>query len=36
MLCLGIDSGAKTTKTLVLDLESGKIMALAQRNYGTI
>ncbi len=36
MLCLGIDSGTKSTKTLVLDIESGKVVALAQRPYGTI
>ncbi|MEO8043446.1 MAG: xylulokinase, partial [Spartobacteria bacterium] len=36
MLCLGIDSGTKSTKTLVLDIESGEVIALAQRPYGTI
>lgn len=36
MLSLGIDSGTKSTKTLVLDIESGKVLALAQRTYGTI
>ena len=36
MLCLGIDSGTKSTKTLVLDIESGEVLALAQRTYGTI
>ncbi|HEY3662277.1 MAG TPA: xylulokinase [Chthoniobacterales bacterium] len=36
MLCLGIDSGTKSTKTLVLDVESGEVLALAQRPYGTI
>ncbi len=36
MLCLGIDSGTKSTKTLVLDIESGEVVALAQRAYGTI
>src|SRR5450432_1722083 len=36
MLCLGIDSGTKSTKTLVLDIESGEVLALAQQNYGTI
>ena len=36
MLCLGIDSGTKSTKTLVLEIESGKVVALAQQTYGTI
>ncbi len=36
MLCLGIDSGTKSTKALVLDIESGEVVALAQRDYGTI
>ena len=36
MLSLGIDSGTKSTKTLVLDIESGEVLALAQQNYGTI
>jgi xylulokinase len=36
MLCLGIDSGTKSTKALVLDAESGEVVAFAQRNYGTI
>jgi ribulose kinase len=36
MLCLGIDSGPGSTKALVLDIESGEFIALAQRNYGTI
>jgi xylulokinase len=36
MLCLGIDSGTKSTKTLVLDIVSGEVIALAQRSYGTI
>ncbi len=36
MLCLGIDSGTKSTKSLVLDIESGEVVALAQRPYGTI
>jgi xylulokinase len=36
MLCLGIDSGTRSTKTLALDIESGEVVALAQRNYGTI
>ncbi len=36
MLCLGIDSGTKSTKTLVLDLDSGEVLAFAQQTYGTI
>ncbi len=36
MLSLGIDSGTKSTKALVLDLESGAVLALAQQTYGTI
>ncbi len=36
MLCLGIDSETKGTKTLVLDIESGAVLALAQESYGTI
>ncbi len=36
MLCLGIDSGTKSTKALVLDLESRKIVAFAQKSYETI
>ena len=36
MLSLGIDSGTKSTKSLVLDLTSGEVLALAQRSYGTI
>src|SRR5689334_19635799 len=36
MLCLGIDSGTKSTKSLVLDLETGEVLAFAQQSYGTI
>jgi xylulokinase len=36
MLCLGIDSGTKSTRTLVLDIESGEVVAFAQQTYGTI
>jgi xylulokinase len=36
MLCLGIDSGTKSTKCLVLDLEAGEVLALARQTYGTI
>lgn len=33
MLCLGIDSGTKSTRALVLDVESGEVLAIAQENY---
>ncbi|HEY1582550.1 MAG TPA: xylulokinase [Chthoniobacterales bacterium] len=36
MLCLGIDSGTQSTKALVLDIESGDVLALAQQNYSLI
>ena len=36
MLCLGIDSGTTSTRTIVLDVESGKIVAFAQKTYRTI
>jgi xylulokinase len=36
MLCLGIDSGTKSTKALVLDIESGEVIARAQQTYETI
>lgn len=36
MLCLGLDSGTQSTKALVLDIEKGKVLALAQSTYGTI
>jgi len=36
MLCLGIDSGTKSTRTLVLDIESGETLAFAQQTYDTI
>jgi xylulokinase len=36
MLCLGIDCGTKSTKTLVLDIETGELLAIAQQAYGTI
>jgi xylulokinase len=36
MLTLGIDSGTKSTRALVLDVESGKVIAFAQENYGII
>jgi xylulokinase len=36
MLCLGIDSGTTSTKTLVLEVESGKVLTSSQRGYETI
>jgi xylulokinase len=33
---LGIDSGTQSTKAIVLDLESGRIVASAHRKYGLI
>ena len=36
MLCLGIDSGTKSTRALVLDIESGKVLALSQQAYETL
>ena len=36
MLCLGIDSGTQSTKALVLDTESGRVLALARQSYGMI
>jgi xylulokinase len=36
MLCIGIDSGTQSTKSIVLDSESGAILASAQRTYGMI
>jgi xylulokinase len=36
MLALGIDSGTQSTKAVVLDTETGKIVASAQRGYGLI
>jgi xylulokinase len=36
MLSLGIDSGTKSTRSLVLDIESGEMLAFAQESYGTI
>lgn len=36
MLTLGIDSGTQSTKTIVLDVESGAILASAQRAYEMI
>jgi xylulokinase len=36
MLSLGIDSGTGSTKTLVLDIESGKVLSTAQRAHNLI
>jgi xylulokinase len=36
MLILGIDSGTQSTKSIVLDCESGKIVASARKTYGFI
>jgi xylulokinase len=36
MLYLGIDSGTQSTKTIVLDLDSGEILVSAQENYDLI
>ena len=36
MISLGIDSGTQSTKTIALDLESGKIVASAAQSYGLV
>lgn len=36
MLFLGIDSGTQSTKCVVLDLETGKIIAQASESYDLI
>ena len=36
MLAIGIDSGTQSTKSVVLDTETGAILASAQRGYGLI
>jgi xylulokinase len=36
MISLGIDSGTQSTKTIALDVESGKILASASQAYGLI
>ncbi len=36
MISLGIDSGTQSTKTIALDLDSGKILATAAQSYGLI
>jgi xylulokinase len=36
MIALGIDSGTQSTKTIALDIDSGRIVASAQQSYGLI
>jgi xylulokinase len=36
MLYIGIDSGTQSTKSIVVDLETGEIIATSQQNYGLI
>ena len=36
MLYIGIDSGTQSTKSIVVDLEKGGIIATSQQNYGLI
>lgn len=36
MIALGIDSGTQSTKTIALDVATGKLLAAAQRSYGLI
>lgn len=36
MIALGIDSGTQSTKTIALDVETGQILASAQKGYGLI
>src|SRR5215204_459559 len=36
MISLGIDSGTQSTKTIALDVESGRILASASRSYGLV
>ncbi len=36
MICLGIDSGTQSTKTVALDLESGRVLTSASQAYGLI
>ena len=36
MLSLGLDSGTKSTRALVLDVATGEVLALAQETYGTL
>jgi xylulokinase len=36
MLAIGIDSGTQSTRSVILDTETGEILAAAQRTYGLI
>jgi len=36
MLTIGIDSGTQSTKSVVLDLENGEIIASSKKSYGMI
>jgi len=36
MLCIGIDSGTQSTKSIVVDVASGEVVASAQQTYGLI
>ena len=36
MICLGIDSGTQSSKTIALDIETGKTLASASQAYGMI
>jgi xylulokinase len=36
MLYIGIDSGTQSTKSIVVELETGGILAVSQQNYGLI
>lgn len=36
MISLGIDSGTQSTKTIALEVETGSVLATAQRSYGLI
>ncbi|MBV8175589.1 MAG: xylulokinase, partial [Verrucomicrobia bacterium] len=36
MLYIGIDSGTQSTKSIVIDLETGGLLATSQQNYGLI
>jgi xylulokinase len=36
MLYIGIDSGTQSTKSIVVDLETGGLLATSQQNYGLI
>lgn len=36
MISLGIDSGTQSTKTIALDIDSGKLLASASQHYGMV